>query len=81
MGKTTIYLNKDAEENYRKAKMRAQAAAESLLSRAAANDGVAVLVAHGYFNAMIGRVWKKRGFSRTGSHRVRYWNEVISDRY
>jgi broad specificity phosphatase PhoE len=68
-------------ENYAAAKARAEAAADILLERAGENDGVAVLVAHGYFNAMIGRVLKKRGFSRTGSHRVRYWNEVIYDRY
>lgn len=34
------------------------------------------LVAHGYFNAMIGRQLRQRGFTRTGSHRVRYWNAV-----
>jgi broad specificity phosphatase PhoE len=38
-----------------------------------------VLVAHGYFNAMIGRELRQRGFVRTGSHRVRYWNAVIYD--
>jgi broad specificity phosphatase PhoE len=64
-------------ENYRRAKARASKAAEILLARADANDGVAVLVAHGYFNAMIGRVLKKRGFLRTGSHRVRFWNAVV----
>jgi len=35
------------------------------------------LVAHGYFNAMIGRHLRRRGFTRVGSHRVRYWNAVI----
>ena len=35
------------------------------------------LVAHGYFNAMIGRQLRQRGFARTGAHRVRYWNAVI----
>jgi broad specificity phosphatase PhoE len=35
------------------------------------------LVAHGYFNAMIGRQLRQRGFTRTGAHRVRYWNAVI----
>ena len=64
-------------EDYRRAKARASKAAEILLARADANDGVAVLVAHGYFNAMIGRVLKKRGFLRTGSHRVRFWNAVV----
>jgi broad specificity phosphatase PhoE len=64
-------------EDYRRAKARAVAAAEILQRRAEANQGVAVLVAHGYFNAMIGRVLRKRGLARTGSHRVRFWNAVI----
>jgi broad specificity phosphatase PhoE len=68
-------------ENYRRAKARASLAADILLARAESNNGVAVLVAHGYFNAMIGRVLKKRGFSRTGAHRVRFWNAVIYDRF
>ena len=67
-------------ENYRRAKTRASHAADILLARADANDGVAVLVAHGYFNAMIGRVLKKRGLARTGSHRARFWNAVIYER-
>jgi broad specificity phosphatase PhoE len=67
-------------ENYRRAKTRASQAADILLDRAHANDGVAVLVAHGYFNAMIGRVLKKRGFARMGSHRVRFWNVVTYER-
>jgi broad specificity phosphatase PhoE len=68
-------------ENYRRAKARAIAAADILLQRAEENDGVAVLVAHGYFNAMIGRVLRKRGFRRTGSHRVRFWNVVVYDHF
>jgi broad specificity phosphatase PhoE len=67
-------------ENYRRAKQRAIAAADILLKRAEENDGAAVLVAHGYFNAMIGRVLRRRGFRRTGSHRVRFWNAVIYER-
>ena len=67
-------------ENYRRAKARASKAADILLGRAEANDGVAVLVAHGYFNAMIGRVLKKRGFTKQGAHRVRFWNAVIYER-
>jgi broad specificity phosphatase PhoE len=38
---------------------------------------VVALVAHGYFNAMIGRQLRLRGFVRKGAHRVRYWNAVI----
>ena len=39
-------------------------------------DLCAALVAHGYFNAMIGRQLRQRGFTRTGTHWVRYWNAV-----
>lgn len=68
-------------ENYRSAKLRAAQAADILLARARENNGIAVLVAHGYFNAMIGRVLRRRGFARTGSHRVRFWNAVIYERF
>lgn len=64
-------------ENYRRAKHRAAAAADILVRQAHTREGEAILVAHGYFNAMIGRVLRKRGFRRTGSHRVRFWNVVI----
>src|SRR5215470_14288571 len=67
-------------ENYRRAKVRASHAADILLARAQLNGGVSVLVAHGYFNAMIGRVLRRRGFNRTGSHRVRFWNAVVYER-
>jgi len=63
-------------ENYRRAKRRASGAADILIARAR-REGAAVLVAHGYFNLMIGRELRRRGFKRSGSHRVRYWNAVI----
>lgn len=63
-------------ENSRDAARRAVLAADLLVARARA-DGAAVLVAHGYFNWMIGRILRKRGFSRTGMHQARYWNAVI----
>jgi broad specificity phosphatase PhoE len=66
-------------ENYSGAKSRAAEAADILMSRAQ-RDGQVALVAHGYFNAMIGRELRLRGFQRTGSHRARYWNAVIYER-
>jgi len=63
-------------ENYRRAKHRAAEAADILTKKAEA-QGAAALVAHGYFNAMIGRQLRRRGFRKTGSHRVRFWNAVI----
>lgn len=63
-------------ENPRKARARAAQAADTLVARARKN-GTAVLVAHGYFNWMIGRELLRRGYVRTGSHQARYWNDVI----
>jgi broad specificity phosphatase PhoE len=66
-------------ENYRRAKHRAVKAADILLARANA-DGTAALVAHGYFNYLIGRELRKRGYRQTGSHKARFWNAVIYER-
>jgi broad specificity phosphatase PhoE len=62
-------------ENYRKAKHRAGQAADILAARAA-SDGAAALVAHGYFNFLIGRQLRRRGFRKSGSHRAKFWNAV-----
>jgi len=63
-------------ENFRRAKQRAVDAADILAARAK-EDGVTALVAHGYFNAILGRELRRRGFRRTGAHRVRFWNAVV----
>ncbi|MBV9332011.1 MAG: histidine phosphatase family protein [Alphaproteobacteria bacterium] len=63
-------------ENYRRARQRALQAADILIARARGGQP-AVLVAHGYFNAMIGRELRRRGFKQTGTHRVRFWNAVF----
>jgi broad specificity phosphatase PhoE len=63
-------------ETPRQARRRARQAADILIAQAR-QTGMAVLVAHGYFNWMIGRDLKRRGFSRTGKHQARYWNTVI----
>lgn len=65
-------------ENYRRAKHRAAQAADILMAKARA-EGAAVLIAHGYFNAMIGRELRHRGFEQSGSHRARFWNAVTYD--
>jgi broad specificity phosphatase PhoE len=65
-------------ENYRRAKNRASRAADILIEKARA-DGGAALVAHGYFNLMIGRELRRRGFRKSGSHRAKFWNAVIYD--
>jgi broad specificity phosphatase PhoE len=63
-------------ENSRQARARAARAADILIARAQ-EAGASALVAHGYFNWMIGRQLRKRGFRRTGTHQARYWNTVV----
>jgi len=66
-------------ENAKAARLRAEAAAQALIARAK-QDGAVALVAHGYFNFLIGRVLARRGFVQRGSHRARYWNTVTYER-
>ena len=63
-------------ENYRRAKSRASQAAD-ILMRSARVDGAAALVAHGYFNYIIGRELRRRGFRKSGAHRAHFWNSVV----
>lgn len=63
-------------ENYRRAKNRAVHAADILVKRAR-QDGAAALVAHGYFNYILGRELRRRGFRKSGSHRAQFWNSVV----
>ncbi|HXL99642.1 MAG TPA: histidine phosphatase family protein [Rhizomicrobium sp.] len=64
-------------ENYRRARHRARQAADILIAKARGSDGAAALIAHGYFNYLIGAELRRRGFRRSGSHKARYWNAVI----
>ena len=66
-------------ENYRRAKSRAAQAADILMRRARI-DGAAALVAHGYFNYIIGRELKRRGFRKSGTHRAHFWNSVVYEK-
>lgn len=63
-------------EGYKRARERADQAAEILMARAK-QEGAAALVAHGYFNFLIGRVLRARGFRRSGWHRAKFWNAVV----
>lgn len=63
-------------ENYARSAKRARDAANILMTRAK-KDGAAALVAHGYFNFLIGRELKRRSWRQTGAHRAKYWNAVI----
>jgi hypothetical protein len=67
-------------EDYRDAKDRADKAVD-MLAETAQEDGIAVLVAHGYFNAIVGRTLRKRGWRRYGGrHRAKFWNAVVYER-
>jgi broad specificity phosphatase PhoE len=66
-------------EGYRKSKRRAAKAAEILIGRAR-KDGQTALIAHGYFNYLIGIELRRRGFQQTGTHKARYWNDVTYER-
>jgi len=63
-------------ENPKAARARAVKAADILMARAR-EDGTVALVAHGYFNFLLGRELTRRGFHQTGTHRAKYWNAVI----
>ena len=67
-------------EDYRDARERAEQAVD-MLADVAREDGIAVLVAHGYFNAIVGRTLRKQGWRRhEGSHRAKFWNAVVYER-
>lgn len=66
-------------EGYRKSKRRARQAADILVRRAM-KEGGAALVAHGYFNYLIGIELRRRGFVQTGRHKAKYWNDVTYER-
>jgi broad specificity phosphatase PhoE len=67
-------------ESYAQSKLRARKAVDVLIAEAE-REGTAVLVAHGYFNAILGRILRLKGWRRSlGSHRARFWNTVIYER-
>jgi len=60
------------EESRRQAEVRAETVVERLTEMAASGDDVLVL-AHGFFNAMIARVLKRRGWRLTVDGGYTYW--------
>jgi broad specificity phosphatase PhoE len=67
-------------ENYRRVKQRVRAAADVLIHSAQTSRGTAAVVAHGYFNFLLGRELRRQGFHRTGAHRAEYWNAVVYEK-
>jgi broad specificity phosphatase PhoE len=63
----------DGQESRAEAEVRAGAAADRLIDLAAGGEDVLVL-AHGFFNTLIGRALVKRGWKLTEDQGYRYWS-------
>jgi broad specificity phosphatase PhoE len=63
----------DGQESRAEADARARRAAD-LLIESAADGQMVVLIAHGYFNFMIGHALRKRGWRRTVEQGFGYWS-------
>ena len=62
----------ETQESQRQATVRAQRAADKLVAAAAGGREV-LLLAHGFFNAMIARELKRRGWRNVSGRGYRYW--------
>ena len=62
----------EGQERRHEAEARARAAADILIDRAKGGD--VLLLAHGFFNAMIGQELKKRGWRVTLNEGFKYWS-------
>jgi len=62
------------EETHREAKLRADQAARVLIERAASGQHVLVL-AHGYFNHMVGQRLKAHGWRLAHNQGFKYWSQ------
>jgi hypothetical protein len=68
-----FFNHNEGQETRRQAEQRADAAADMLEGLAAGGQDVVVL-AHGFFNAMIGRALARRGWRRTAGEGYKYWS-------
>lgn len=67
-----LFDHHEGQESRREAEARARLAAERLAERSARGESV-LIIAHGYFNLMIGSVLEGRGWRRTLDQGFRYW--------
>ena len=67
------FFDRHEEETRTQAQARADAVAATLIERADAGDDVLVL-AHGFFNNMVGRALRRRGWRCTDDGGYRYWS-------
>jgi broad specificity phosphatase PhoE len=63
----------DGQETRAAAQVRADAAADRLIGLASTGRDV-VLIAHGFFNTMVGQALKKRGWSLVENEGFKYWS-------
>jgi broad specificity phosphatase PhoE len=68
-----LFNHQHGEETRAAAQTRADAVATTLIRRAELGDDVLVL-AHGYFNLMVGRSLRRRGWRCTDDGGFRYWS-------
>ena len=68
-----FFNHHEGQETRRAAEARADAAADLLIDYARQGEDVVVL-AHGFFNYMIGRSLKRRGWKLTASEGYKYWS-------
>lgn len=68
-----FFNHHEGQETRVEAERRAEAAAD-LLEQLAADGQDTVVLAHGFFNAMIGRALKRRGWRRTAGEGYKYWS-------
>jgi broad specificity phosphatase PhoE len=69
----SVFDYHDGQESRVEAEARARRAARRLVDQAAGGEDV-VLIAHGYFNFMIGRALVGLGWRRTLNQGFRYWS-------
>lgn len=68
-----FFNHHEGEETRRQAESRADQAATMLIDLATAGEDV-VLLAHGFFNFMIGRALRRRGWRLASSQGYKYWS-------
>ena len=68
-----FFNHHEGQETRALAETRAERAADLLVGHAEAGEDVVVL-AHGFFNFMIGRALKKRGWNQVSTEGYKYWS-------
>lgn len=68
-----FFNHHQGQESRAEAEARAEQAADMLIAKAQAGQDVVVL-AHGFFNFMIGRALKQRGWRMASSEGYKYWS-------